>query len=1096
MIVAVCPNCEVSNPIQSKFCGQCGSSLANSAQHDLTKNLSFNQQLAKIRKYLPEGLTEKILSQRDRIEGERRQVTIMFVDMKGFTPLTEMLGPEETFSLMDNLYEFLIHKVHHYEGTVMELRGDGILAFFGAPLALEDAPQRAIHSALAIHQEMIRFNESLRYESRIPTIQLRVGINSGSVVVGPIGNDLRVQFTAVGDAINMAARMEQMAEPGSIYITEETFKLAEGFFHFEDLGEKQIKGKIKPQKIYRVIAPDIKRTRFEVSAERGLTNFVGRQKELDSMLDRFRSAKMGKGQAVSIVGEAGVGKSRLLHEFRNALSDEDVTFVEGRCLSYSKGVAYHPIVELLKSNFGIEDSDPDSVITEKVKESLATLGLYETSNLPYILELLSVKHTGIDRIRMSPEAMKDRILGSLQGIVLKSSKARPLVLALEDLHWMDDGSKDAASYLLESIAADNVMIIFTYRPEFVYPWSNGSNHTFLKLKHLSIRDSLAIVANMLDSGDIAADLRQLVLEKTDGLPYYIEEFVRALRDMHIINKTDGAYHLAKDVDRVTIPSTLQDMIMARVDLLPNPTKEVLQVASVIEREFGYELIRAITDLPEQELFTHLVTLRDLEHLYEQGCFPQSSYVFRHALSREVVYNSILARRQKKLHRKIGQAIEEMYKDSLEAHYSNLADHFMISEDFQKSAEYSDLSIDSARKQAAITSAISYAQKRIAAIEHLPPRPEVQQQLIDARMDYAVTLFMQGYIALAKQATDPVVGMVFNTNDKRRHGQLYLIVGSYQYAIAEDFTAAFEHLEKAVSNLEGAADLMSAILAYVFYGLALCWDCQFAKGAESIGKALWFNEAAHVLWGVSYMKSNLSYYSYNYQGKVDEGFATSLEALAIAESSGDILSRAVAQICHGISCFYKGIFVEAEERLLKGIELCERIHLNSFSPVAHQGLGFTYFETGAYDKSQEHHRKAMLLRQKTGIFPSCAKLNEMALARAAFAKGETDPGLPSLRKLLTSVESKLYRGTMARHFADILFHMGGNYFAEGESCIQKAIIDHERLGMKWDLASDYLLLGQSLASTGRAVEATGFLNRAWSLFNDCGADGWGQRVERI
>ena len=1095
-LVGTCPHCGASNPPQSKFCGECGAGLTDSAQGALTKDLSFDQKLAKIRKYLPEGLTEKILSQKGRIEGERRQVTIMFVDMKGFTPLTEMLGPEETFSLMDKFYESLIHKVNDYEGTVMELRGDGIMAFFGAPLALEDAPQRALLSALAIHQDMIRFNESVSSESNIPTIQLRVGINSGSVVVGTIGNDLRVQFTAVGDGINLAARMEQMAEPGTTYVTEETFKLAKGFFHFEALGEKQIKGKKKPLKVYRVIAPSIKQTRFEVSAERGLTSFVGRTKELDIMLDRFKRAKRGNWQALSIVGEAGVGKSRILHEFRNAVSNEDVTFLEGRCLSFSRGVAYHPITDLLKSNFGIEDADSDSVITEKVKRGLAILGLDQTSSLPYLLELLAVKNTGVDRIRMSPEAMKDRILRSLRAIVLKTSETQTVVLALEDLHWMDESSKEAASYFLESIPLGRVMIVFTYRPEFLSPWGPSATHTLVRLNRLSNRESLAIVTRMLDSGDIATDLGELVLEKTDGVPFFIEEFVRALQDMRIIDKTDGTYHLAKNVDRLAIPSTVQDVIMARVDLLPNTVKEVLQLASAIEREFGYDLLKAITDLPEQELLSHLAVLKATKHLNEHGSFPQSSYVFRHALSREVVYNSILTKRKKSLHRKIGQAIEEIYKDTLEAYYSSLADHFMVSEDFQKSAEYSYLTIDAARKQAAITSAISYAQKRIAAIEHLPPTSESQRQLIDARMDHAVTLFMQGYLERAREASEPIVDMVLNTNDKRRQGQLHLILGSYQYAIVEDFSAAFELLEKAISNLEGASDLMSAILAYVFYGLALCWDCQFERGAESIKKALWVNEAAQVPWGVSYMKSNLSYYSYNYQGKVEEGFATSLEALEIAESSGDILSRAVAQVCHGISCFYKGFFAEAEELLLKGIELCDRIHLNSFSPVAHQGLGCTYFETGAYDKSKDHHRKAILIRRKTGIFPSCAKMNEVALARAAFAGGEIELDLASLRELLTTVKSKPYRGATARHLADILFRMGEYYFEEAKSCIRTAIVDHERLGMKWDLAHDYLVLGQSLKSTGRGAEGTGFLDKARSLFNDCGADGWRQRIESV
>ncbi len=298
----------------------------------------------------------------------------MFVDMKGFTPLTEKLGPEVTFSLMDQVFELLIHKVHEYEGTVNEMRGDGVLAFFGAPIALEDAPQRAIRSSLAIHRELTRFNDKLKSEKNIPPVLVRIGINSGPVVVGTVGNDLRVQFTAVGDTINMAARMEQMAEPGTTYVTEDTFKLTEGFFRFEALGEKQVKGKEKTMKVYQVIAPSTRRTRFDVSAERGLSRLIGRERELELLLDAFERAKEGRGQAVSIVGEAGVGKSRLLYEFRKAVANEDILFLEGKCLSYSRGVAYYPITDILKGNFGIEDQDTDSNIIEKVKSRIEITG--------------------------------------------------------------------------------------------------------------------------------------------------------------------------------------------------------------------------------------------------------------------------------------------------------------------------------------------------------------------------------------------------------------------------------------------------------------------------------------------------------------------------------------------------------------------------------------------------------------------------------------------------------------------------------------------------------------------------------------------------
>ena len=333
-----CPQCGAEILPTDKFCGKCGHNLALPPEPSPT-DLSFDEKLDKIQRYLPKGLTEKILAQRGKIEGERKQVTVMFCDMEGFTSLTERLGPEESYGIMDQVYEILIHKVHDYEGTVNEMTGDGIMALFGAPIALEDAPQRGVRSALAIHREMAKFRDKLKQEREgIPPLKMRIGIHTGPVVVGTLGNNLRVEFKAVGDTVNLCSRMEGLAEPGATYVTEETFKLTEGLFRFEALGEKEVKGKKELVKLYRVIAPSTRRTRFDVSAERGLTPFVGRQRELDLLLDAFKRARAGRGQAISIVSEAGVGKSRLLYEFRKSITSADMMFLEGRCLSYSRGL--------------------------------------------------------------------------------------------------------------------------------------------------------------------------------------------------------------------------------------------------------------------------------------------------------------------------------------------------------------------------------------------------------------------------------------------------------------------------------------------------------------------------------------------------------------------------------------------------------------------------------------------------------------------------------------------------------------------------------------------------------------------------------------
>jgi class 3 adenylate cyclase len=387
------------------------------------------------------------------------------VTWKGFTPLSERLGPEEAYSIIDKVYEILIHKVHDYEGTVNDMTGDGIVALFGAPIALEDAPQRAIRSAYSIHREMARFSERIKQEREgIPPIKMRIGIHTGPVVVGTLGNDLRVEFKAVGDTVNLASRMEELAEAGASYITDETFKLTEGLFRFEALGELEVKGKEELVNVYRVIGPSTRRTRFDVSAERGLTPFVGRERELELLLDGFERAKAGRGQAFSIMAEAGVGKSRLLYEFRKSVAHEDVTFLEGRCLSYSRSVAYHPVIDILKANFDIHEGDGDLEIRGKVKRGLKILGADEASTLPYLLELLAVKDSGVDKVPMSREVRKDRIIEAIKRIVLKGSALRPLILAYEDLHWIDKSSEDQLKHLLESIPGARALLIFTYRP--------------------------------------------------------------------------------------------------------------------------------------------------------------------------------------------------------------------------------------------------------------------------------------------------------------------------------------------------------------------------------------------------------------------------------------------------------------------------------------------------------------------------------------------------------------------------------------------------------------------------------------------------------
>jgi class 3 adenylate cyclase len=522
-----CPNCQKVNSPGSKFCGECGHAFPAPAAAATAVQIPHPlDPIAKLKRYLPTGLAEKILAQRDRIEGEKRQVTVLFCDLAGYTPMTEKLGPEAAYALMDRVYEILIHKVHDFEGTVNEMTGDGILGLFGAPIALEDAPQRAIRSALAIHREMARFNEQLKKEGKnIPPLRMRVGIHTGPVVVGTLGNDLRVDFKVVGDTVNLASRMEGLAEPGTTYVTAETFKLTEGFFRFEGLGKKEIKGKAEPIEVYRVLAPSSMRTRFDVSAERGLTPLMGRQQELEFLLNAYHRAREGNGQAVVISSEAGMGKSRLLYEFRKAIANDDVFFYEGKCLSYSQSAVYHPIIDVLKAYFRIVDGEPDSAVREKVMKGLDALSIDAARTLPCLLELLSVKDSGIDQEMMGPEARRERINDTLSRMVIKTARLRPMVLAIEDLHWVDASSEEAVGYLLEHIPAEQVLLVFTCRPQFAPDWGVKSYCHHLIVSRLSDRESVAIASHLLQTDLIENEVAALVIEKTEGVPFFIEEFV-------------------------------------------------------------------------------------------------------------------------------------------------------------------------------------------------------------------------------------------------------------------------------------------------------------------------------------------------------------------------------------------------------------------------------------------------------------------------------------------------------------------------------------------------------------------------------------------
>ena len=1093
-LILLCPKCNSENFPGDKFCGECGHNLTVPSE-PRPKDLSFDEKIDRIQSYLPKGLTEKILAQRGRIEGERRQVTIMFCDMKGFTPLTEKIGPDETFSLMDQVYEILIHKVNDYQGTVNELRGDGILAFFGAPIALEDAPQRAIRSALAIQREMTKFNETMRSNMDIPPVLLRIGINSGPVVVGTVGNDLRVQFTAMGDTINMASRMEGLAEPGTTYVTEETFNLTEGFFRFEALGAKKVKGKDQPMNVYRVITPTTRRTRFDVSTERGLTRFVGRERELELLLDAFERAKIGRGQAFSIMAEAGVGKSRLLYEFRKAVANENVTFLEGKCLSYSRGVAYHPVIDILKANFDIRDGDGSSEIKKKAKKQLKVLGVDEASTLPYLLELLSVKDSGIDKIPMSPEGRKDRIMEALKRIVLKGSEIRPLIMAVEDLHWIDKSSEDAFKDLLANITGAKIFLIFTYRPEYVGTWGGKSYHSQVNLNRLSNRESLSMVANLLGTENIAGVLEDLILEKTEGVPFFIEEFVKSLRDLNMITRPDGKYRLDKDTEVMAIPSTIRDVLMARVESLPEGAREVLQTGSVIEREFSYELIKKVMDLPEKELLSYLSALKDSELLYERGIYPESTYIFKHALTRDVVYDSILAKKRKVLHEKIGSAVEEISKENIGEHVAALTEHFIRAENYEKGAEYAKLARKRAQKAGSFNDAIEYGKKGLFCLERLPKIEATQKRIIDERNAIAVYYMNLGNLFEARQFINPIVALAVQLEHEKRLPGIYTVMALYNFFVEENYSQGFKYIEQAVEFSVRQNDYLAFWMGNYYLANFLSFNCEFEKGLSCIEKCQQLSELANNPIGMATTKSNMAMANYISCGKIDYAYETSKEALLLAKEADDILAKGLAYTTFGYACYCKGLFSSAEKDLLSGTAFCEKINQVIWMLIGYNALGLMYFEMEDYEKAERFLNKAISTAEHSKVGPSWISFWKICLARLGQLNNDRDMQLSEVMEHYNNIRVKYLEGYAANHVGEILLNIDDQHMNEAYEWINKAIETDKRNGVMFFLAKDYALCAEFFKRKGDKSEAKESLKTAIETFKECGADGWVEKYEK-
>jgi tetratricopeptide (TPR) repeat protein len=683
---------------------------------------------------------------------------------------------------------------------------------------------------------------------------------------------------------------------------------------------------------------------------------------------------------------------------------------------------------------------------------------------------------------------------ALKRITLQGAEIRPLIMAFEDLHWSDKGSEAYLKYLLDSISGARVFLIFTYRPEFVHTWGGRSYHNQINLNRLSSRESLLVVSHLLDRDNIDRDLEELILEKSEGVPFFIEEFVKSLIDLKIIERKNGKYHLARDIQEVSIPSTIQDVIVARVDTLPESAKKLLQIGSAIEREFDYQLLNRVTDLPENELLADLSALKGTELLFERGIFPESTYIFKHALTREVVYDSILSKRKKRLHEDIGNAIEELYKNNVDEYSSILAEHYLASKNYVKAAEFSRLAGRKAVGAVSFAEAISYGEKWVTCLEKLPRSEEVQKKIVDARTTLGFYYLQLQHWDEAKKVIDPIVDLALKHNYKRRLTQIFTLIGIQSHWIEEDYLKSVEYLEKAIKTAEETNNFISLIFANHFIGHVFADNCEFEKGLYHIKKGLEIVEMGNVLWSIAMHRACIALTIYCNQGKIDVAYQTGKEALELAEESGDILSKTEAFVNHGVCCSAKGFLDEAEKHLLMGKDFSERANLIGHSILANWTLGVVYSLDGNHQRTQEYCNKA-LSYEKFGIFgPSSFNLIRLILTYAKVMTNEKDVDLKLLYSYAAQNKIRREEGLIRRYLSEILLNIADDHIPEAENWIEQAIAADKKNGIMFQLGVDYALYAEIFKRKGDRSKAREKLGQAIEVLQECGADGWVEKYE--
>ena len=734
----LCQKCSAENPDGAKFCSQCASPMAAKCPRcgaTSKPGARFcNECAAPLAGASPKATTQPALASSvrvtqapdpEKLEGERKTVTALFADIKGSMDLIEDLDPEEARAIVDPALKLMMDAVHRYDGYIVQSTGDGVFALFGAPVAHEDHPQRALYAALRMHEELKRYSDRIRAEGRLP-IQVRVGVNTGEVVVRSIKTGhAHTEYTPIGHSTSLASRMQALAPIGSIAATEQVRKLCEGYFVFKALGPTKVKGVSEPVNVYEVTGLGPLRTRLQRSASRGYTKFVGRQREMEAMRAAAEQAKAGHGQIVAAMADAGVGKSRLLFEFR-ATSESGWMVLETLSVSHGKASAYLPVIELLHDYFGIDAGDDSRKRREKVNGRIVTLDPALEDSRPYLFGLLGIVEGEDPLAQMDGQVKKRRTLEAIKRILLRESLNQPLMVIFEDLHWIDGETQELLNLLADSIGTAKILLLVNYRPEYFHQWGSKTYYTQLRLDPLGKESAGEMLSALLGDSVELAPLTRLIIEKTEGNPLFMEEIVQALVEDGSLRR-NGSVKLARPVEQLRLPPTVQAILASRIDRLPAAEKDLLQTLAVIGKEFPLSLAREVVKKSDDELGQMLSDLQLAEFIYEQPALGDIEYTFKHALTQEVALGSLLNERQKVLHERAGEAIEALFAGHLDDHLDELAHHYNTSGNVPMALEYRERAGRQAVQRSAYTDAMKSLTAARELLMQLPESPERDQR---------------------------------------------------------------------------------------------------------------------------------------------------------------------------------------------------------------------------------------------------------------------------------------------------------------------------------------------------------------------------------